>query len=120
MIRGITQQGMFTQVTNGSPSSTFYQTGQPMSGQVRYYNNELEVYDGSIWHRINGSYATVGLLPSAEAAINWALAKMNEEANFKQLSEEHPAVKIAYENMKRAEEQLKVTIHLSKDEQTTS
>jgi hypothetical protein len=36
------------------------------------------------------------------------------------MADNHPAVKVAYENMKRAAEQLKVTIILSKDEQTTT
>ena len=45
---------------------------------------------------------------------------MAEEANIKSLSEEHPAVKAAYENFRRAEEQLKATIILSKDEEPTS
>jgi hypothetical protein len=46
--------------------------------------------------------------------------KMAEEAALEKLSESHPAVKAAYENMKRAAEQLKATIILSKDEQTTT
>jgi len=116
MIKSLTQQGMFTQVSNGSPGSTYYQTGQPMSGQVRYCNNEFEVYDGSIWHKIQGSYASVGLTSTAESAINWALGKMNEENKLQKLSNEHPAVKIAYENMKRAAEQLEITQILSKEE----
>jgi hypothetical protein len=36
------------------------------------------------------------------------------------LVKEHPAVKIAYENMQKATEQLKATIILSKEHDTTS
>jgi hypothetical protein len=36
---------------------------------------------------------------------------------LEKLSNSHPAVKAAYDNMKRAAEQLKATIILSKDEQ---
>jgi hypothetical protein len=122
MIKGINPQGMFTQVSGGSPSGNYYQTGQPMSGMTRYVSNNLEVYDGSSWQQIGSSYASIGLTANAEAAINWALSKMNEEAELEKLSSEHPAVKAAYDNMKRAAEQLKATIILSKehDNQTTS
>ena len=120
MIKGISG-GRYMIVSGGSPSSTYYQNnGAPMAGMTRYYNNNLEVYDGNMWQQIGNSYATVGLTTDAETAISWALTKMAEEANMKSLSEEHPAVKAAYENFRRAEEQLKATIILSKDEEPTS
>lgn len=120
MIKGLNSQGRYMTVSGGSPSSTYYQNGQPMSGMTRYCNNNLEVYDGNMWQQIGNSYATVGLTPDAETAINWVLTKMHEEADLKKLSDEHPAVKAAYENFRRAEQQLKATIILSKDEETTS
>lgn len=91
-----------------------------MVGMVRYNHYQLEVYDGSGWVAIAPSPVTIDLSGSANAAINWALTKMTEEAQLERLSAEHPAVKAAYENMKRAAEQLKATIILSKDEQTTT
>jgi hemerythrin superfamily protein len=48
------------------------------------------------------------------------MTKMAEDAKLEELSKKHPAIKAAYENLKRAEEQLKTTIILSKDEQSTS
>ena len=95
-------------------------TNSTMVGMVRYNNYQLEVYDGSVWLAIISGPATIDLSGSANAAITWALAKMSEEVQLERLSAEHPAVKIAYENMKRAAEQLKATIILSKDETTTS
>ena len=120
MIKGINAQGMFTQVTGGSPGSNYYQTGQPMSGMTRYYNNNLEVYDGNMWQQVSSSYASVGLSAVAEDAINWAIGKMNEERHYKELAEKHPAVKAALDNLKRAEQQLTTTIILSKDEETAT
>ena len=91
-----------------------------MVGMVRYHNSQLEVYDGNSWLAIASNPVTIDLSGSANGAITWALSKMAEEAQLERLSAEHPAVKAAYENMKRAAEQLKATIILSKDETTTS
>lgn len=120
MIKGITQSGRYSMVSGGMPSSTFYQNGQPMAGMVRYYNNELEVYDGNMWHRVANSYATVGLTPEAEELLDWAKQKRNEELDIQLQAKNNPAVKVAYENLKRAEEQLKITTILSKDEEQTT
>lgn len=86
---------------------------------VRYNgnNSSIEVYDGSSWITMStNNYATVGLNSVAQSVINWAMQKMAEEKELEQLTKEHPAVKLAYENMKKAAEQLKTTIILSKDE----
>ena len=109
-------------VTNGQSSGPYISnySGNSMVGMVRYHNSQLEVYDGSVWLALATSPVTVDLSGSANSAITWALAKMSEEAQLERLSAEHPAVKAAYENMKRAAEQLKATIILSKDETTTS
>ena len=121
MIKGI-NGGTHVVVTGGATSGPYVNnhSGNAMVGMVRYYNNNLEVYDGMTWLQIAGSYATIDLTGSANTAINWAMTKMAEEAELVKLAAEHPAVKAAYENMKRASEQLKATIILSKDEEPTS
>lgn len=120
MIKGINSGGHVV-VTGGSTSGPYVNnhSGNTMVGMVRYHNNDLQVYDGSVWITIGSSYTTIDLTPSATAAINWAMTKMAEEAQMERLAVEHPAVKAAYENMKRASEQLKATIILSKDDQPT-
>lgn len=92
------------------------------AGMVRYNGNNqcLETYDGASWLMITANQATVDLSGSANAAISWAMNKMAEEAELQRMADNHPAVKAAYENMKRAAEQLRTTIILSKDEQTTN
>jgi hypothetical protein len=80
----------------------------------------LDVWDGTTWKQIAFSHPTISLNSSAVEAISWAMTKMAEDAKLEELSKKHPAVKAAYENLKRAEEQLKTTIILSKDEQSTS
>jgi hypothetical protein len=41
---------------------------------------------------------------------------MSEEAKVKSLAEKHPAIMAAYENVKRAQDQLKATIILSEEQ----
>lgn len=121
MINGLISGGSgHIQVTGGTYSTPFISPSAPSAGMVRYLNNNFEVYDGSFWQVLSASYPTVDLSGSATSAINWAMNKMAEEANLEKLSNEHPAIKVAYDNMKKAAEQLRTTIILSKDEQTTS
>jgi ferric-dicitrate binding protein FerR (iron transport regulator) len=121
MIKGIVG-GAFIDVAGGTFSMPYISTdlNNPIQGEVRVCGNDFRVWDGDGWVQIAASYSTVSLNNSAQSAISWAMNKMAEEAALEQLSESHPAVKAAYENMKRAAEQLKVTIILSKDEQTTT
>lgn len=119
MIRSVSG-GPYIQVDGGHPSASYiYDNGmnKPMSGMVRYINNQFEVYDGHTWHQISIGHATVKLTNEASKAIDWALQQMQEQADIEQLEKDHPAVKIAHDNLKRAAEQLKATIILSKDQE---
>jgi len=117
MIKGITQQGSFITVSNGSPSTTYISAGSVGSGMMRYNGNMncIEVNDGNMWKQLESSYATVGLTPEAESILQWARQKRNEELEMTALGKTHPAVKIALENIKKAEQQLKATIILSRE-----
>ena len=110
--------GPHIEVSNGYTSDPYINShnGQPPVGMVRYNNNNLETYDGTTWHKLGQAYPTIGLTRSATAAIDWAIKEMEFEAQLEKMSEEHPAVKAAFENFRRASEQLKATIILSKDE----
>ena len=117
MIKGITQQGSFITVSNGSPSTTYISAGSVGSGMMRYNGNMncIEVNDGNMWKQLESSYATVGLTPEAESILQWARQKRNEELEMTALGKTHPAVKIALENIKKAEQQLKATVILSRE-----
>jgi hypothetical protein len=108
-------------VTQGGASGTYYNnSSQPMTGMLRYHSGgRVEVFDGMSWTQVSTTQS-ITLGPDAESAIEWALKKQREELELERLTKEHPAVKAAYENTKRAEEQLKTTIILSKDEKPTS
>ena len=122
MIRNI-QGSQFVQVDGGTPSTSYFQNGQPMSGMIRYYNNNFEVYDGSTWLTISPGYASIKLSPQAEKALEWVFNKIEEEQVLISLPNDHPAIKAAKDNVNRAklalqdaEDQLKITMALSEDQ----
>jgi hypothetical protein len=122
MIKGITA-GAMIDVQYAGPAPYIYGKVDGQGVGTVLYNTKtqhLDVWDGTTWQQITLSQPTVSLNSSAVEAINWAMTKMAEDAKLEELSKKHPAIKAAYENLKRAEEQLTTTIILSKDEQTTS
>jgi hypothetical protein len=94
----------------------------PSAGMVRYNGNinNFEAYDGSTWMTLSGSIASIGMNANAESAIDWAMKKMAEEKEFELLAGNHPAIKIALENLNKAQEQLKATVLLSKEYDETT
>lgn len=110
--------GRHIEVSNGYASYPYINAhhGQPMVGMVRYFNNSLEAYDGTTWHKLGEAYPMISLTEAATKAIDWAIKEMEFEAKLEQLGSDHPAVKAAHENFCRAAEQLKATIILSQDE----
>jgi hypothetical protein len=110
-------------VTGGSTFMPYVNMSNPSAGMLRYNgsNQCIETYDGAGWLQIASNSACIELTGSANAVISWAMVKMAEEAALQRMASDHPSVKLAYENMKKAAEQLKATIILSKKhEQTTS
>jgi hypothetical protein len=96
--------------------------GNPMQGMMRIYGSDMQVFDGSSWINLSASYATVELDAETQTLLQWIRDKRKEEAEIESLSNDHPAVRIAKENlnkvkveMARAEQQLKATVILSKD-----
>ena len=122
MIKGLTGiKGI--KVEDGDTSVPYINANpaNPITGMVRVWGTDMQVFDGTSWLTMKTSYASVGLDPVAQEAVDWAKRKMQEEKDLLQLSKENPAVQIALENLKRAREQLDVTIILSKEhEKSTS
>ena len=97
-------------------------SSNPMQGMVRVYGTDLQVFDGSNWSNIASSYATVELDAETQTLLQWIREKQKEEREIESLSNDHPAVRIAKENLykikaelERAEQQLKATVILSKE-----
>lgn len=119
MIKGITQQGKYVTVSGGSASNPYISPGSAGAGMIRWNpnTNHMEVNDGNSWQQLGMNFASVGLTSEAETLLDWARDKMQEEQEMKRLAENHPAVKIALENLNKAQEQLKATVILSKEHQ---
>ena len=123
MIKGITQSGRYTIVSGGHATNPYISPGSAGAGMMRWNPNMncIEVNDGNMWKTIETSYANVGLTPEAESLLDWARQKRDEEAKLKQLAEKNSAVRIALENLEQEQQQLEITVHLSREyEQTTS
>lgn len=122
MIKGIAGvNGIRVDGGNTSVPYVNQNTNNPVTGMIRIWGTDMQVFDGSAWLNINASYATVGLDPVTQEVVDWVKQKMQEEKNLHQLSKENSAIRIALENFKRAREQLDVTIILSKEhEKSTS
>jgi hypothetical protein len=122
MIKGLTgSKGVFVSGGNTSLQYVNQNPSNPMQGMIRVWGTDMQVFDGTGWTNIQSSYATVELDGNTQRLLDWARSKMEEEHELQQLSRENPAVQIALDNLKRAQEQLDVTIILSKEhEKSTS
>lgn len=124
MIKGINQGGRYITVIGGQPSSNYINnySGAQGVGNMRFNisNQNMEIWDGSTWITLHNSYATVQLDDDAIRILDWAKQEMFKDMEIKNLAKEHPAIAAAQENLRRAKEQLDITIILSKDEKTTS
>lgn len=124
MIKGIYTSGRYINVVGGSASNYINNySGSQGVGNLRFNttNQTMEVYDGNNWVTLNMPNATVGLNGVAEEAIDWVRRQMEEEKEIAELAKEHPAIDLALKNLNKAKEQLKITVHLSREhEETTS
>jgi len=106
MIKGITSSSPFLVVSNGSPMNPYISPGSQSAGMMRYNtsSSNIEVYDGVAWKQMDGSYTTVDLSPEAQDLLQWARTQRQLDLNRKFLIENNPALKKAYEAIKRAED----------------
>jgi hypothetical protein len=114
-ISGITVGAGNTSLPYVGPNSS-----NPMTGMLRINGTEMEVFNGSNWQVIYTSYATVGLDQEVLDIIQWARKKRTEENDWYELAKENEAVRIALDNVKKAQDQLSITAHLSREHETTS
>jgi len=114
MINNLTSSSVH--LITSSYSAPYIGNNGQSAGTVRFntMTQQMEVFDGSAWINVSVN-ANLSLSYGAEETIHWAMEKMREETELEKLAEENAAVKIALENVKKAQEQLKITAHLAKD-----
>ena len=121
MLKGINGSGHV--IVNNNYSSMPYvspNSNNPATGMIRLNGNNMEVFDGSTWLQLSGSYPTVELDQIAQSSIQWAVKKMEEERKWKELAEKNKSVKIALEHLEQARQKLEITAHLAKEEYETT
>jgi hypothetical protein len=124
MIKGLAN-GVGISVAGGNASLPYVAmtSENPMQGMIRFWGNDLQVFNGTMWQNTNASYATITLDEYTLELLNWARKKKMEEEVLLSLPNDNPAIKIARENINRAkkelaraEEQLKITEILSQEQ----
>lgn len=119
MIKGITSSSPFLVVSNGSPMAPYISPGAQSAGMMRYNtsSSNIEVYDGIAWKQMDGSYTTVDLSPEAQDLLQWARTQRQLDLNRKTLIENNPALKKAYEAIKRAEDNFDLLATIASEEE---
>ena len=91
--------GMGPVVVQQHGTTPYINMSAPSAGMMRYNgnNSSMEVYDGSTWMMLT-SGASVDLSSDSKAALEWATAKMREEARLDELCQKYPGLAKAREN----------------------
>lgn len=100
-------------IVNSSQNIPYISPSTPSAGLVRYYGNEMQVYDGAAWLKVTSS-VNIALTGVAVDAIEWAHKKMLEEAEARRMAEQYPAVADALNAVWESEQQLKTIVALCK------
>ena len=104
MIKGLT--GSSNVVVSGGSSSYPYISGNmnnPMTGMIRLNNQDLQVFDGTAWITLGGSYMQVDLSADAQSLLHWARQERDKQSKREQLVKNNPALQKALEAIQRAE-----------------
>jgi hypothetical protein len=121
MIKGLQgTQGITVSGGNTSVPYVNQNTNNPMTGMVRVWGSDMQVFDGSAWINMSTSYATASLDPDITNLLAWARSKQQKEIELLEMATKNEAVRIALENVKKAQDQLTITAHLSREYETTS
>jgi hypothetical protein len=118
MIKGIFSAGKYISVSAANMATPFINPNynNPMQGMLRINSNDLQVFDGVNWIAINSSHASVGLTGEAEAILDWARQKRDEEVATIKLAETNPAIKSLLDEMNKYKNQIEMIKVLMKDE----
>ena len=96
---GVTVAGGNTSLPYIPPNAT-----NPIQGMIRVNNTDFEVFNGTGWHSLPSSYATVSLDQDTQDLLSWARAQRTMAMNRLTLAQNNPALMRALEAVKRAED----------------
>ena len=105
MIKGV-MPGPGITVNGGSNSYPYVPQNQnnPLQGMIRINMQDLQVFDGSTWQTLHSSFPTVELNGETQELLQWVRTQRQLDLNRRTLMEHNPALRKAYEAIKRAED----------------
>lgn len=105
MIKGI-MSGSGVNVQGGHTSFPYVpqNSSNPIQGMIRLNGQDLQVFDGSTWINLGAGYATVELNGESQALLQWAREFRAKQEEREQRLKHNPALRKAYDAIKRAEE----------------
>jgi hypothetical protein len=113
MINSINTGGRWLTVTGGGSGvgvSKSYNSNTFMAGDMRYDLDAqcIKVFDGQTWQMLFGGSATIDLSYEAQALLDWAQRKKNEEMLLEKQAQENPAIKDLVDQIKMKQDQIKM------------
>jgi hypothetical protein len=105
MIKGLQgTQGLTVSGGNTSVPYVNQNPNNPVTGMIRVWGSDMQVFDGTAWINMATSYATVSLDQDTQDLLSWARAQRTMALNRMTLAQNNPALMKALEAVKRAEE----------------
>lgn len=101
MINNINSSGKYITIYNNT-SAPYIDMSMPSAGILRFNGSTMEVYNGSVWVPLNNN-PSITLTTEAETLLDWAKEKIRQQEKREELIQNNPALKIAYERIKKAE-----------------
>ena len=95
MIKGLTAGIGLSVSSNNVMPYVSPNTTNPITGMIRVWGNDIQVFDGSCWLQCNTSNAVVQLDDDTQSILNWGRRKMAEERDVELLIQKHPGLKDA-------------------------
>jgi len=111
MIRTILSSGRYVTVSGGTSAPYINSYGNGIGAGNMRFNTQTqctEVCDGNNWISMASGSVSVGLNGDAEALLDWARTKRDEEYRIAALAAKHPTVADALAAVQLAQDQLKV------------
>ena len=120
MLKTISSSSRYTVVLGGAPAHTYINPNSGMMnvGDVRFNSmmQRFEAYDGNMWVEINTGYASVGLTPDAEMALDWAIKKQREDMELEHLARTNLTIGDLIKQKKELEDKIKMVQTLMKED----
>lgn len=114
MMTGIGGNSKYITVNNSSSNIPYVSpnSNNPATGMIRVNGTNFEVYNGSTWMMIGGSYPIIDISERTKEILIWAEAKMELERKVMEEAVNNPTVADALASYQDAADKLAVIMQL--------